>query len=314
LGFDHASVFDLGIHSSQPCESCHAGPSGSQVDCESCHQKPAQHLTGADASCYLCHTSAAWKPAAYPHVGVKSLGAHTDGFLCGSCHESQDLRAASVRCQPCHDRPTSHPQTGVGECVLCHQPGAWKPAKYDHKTFVSLGKHSAAVCGACHTDGIAFAAQVQCALCHTTPEGHTPGITDGCQKCHSPGYWKPATVPHYGFTLTGRHVTVQCADCHADGVFAGRSESCSSCHKKPAGHVAGVPETCDACRRPTITPSSRWLVSTFRSHAPRATPMVGMPVGQRTAPPATALRLGTCRASAAPANAAMHRPAGSRST
>ncbi len=247
LVFNHASVFALGSHDVLPCESCHAGATGSQADCESCHQRPAQHVAGADSSCYLCHASSGWKPAAYPHAGGKSLGAHTDGFVCGACHESRDLRAASARCQPCHDRPAVHPPVGPGDCARCHEPNGWKPADYQHKAFVSLGKHTGAVCAVCHTDGTFTGSTVPCQVCHTTPAGHAPGITEGCQRCHQPGSFRPAQVQHAGFPLTGKHVAVGCTQCHADAVYAGRPENCSSCHSKPAGHLAGAPQTCETC-------------------------------------------------------------------
>ena len=51
---------------------------------------------------------------------------------------------------------------------------------------------------------------------------------------------------HEFFPLTGKHASLQCQDCHSQGVFAGTPAQCSACHTKdaPPNHYQAE---CDAC-------------------------------------------------------------------
>lgn len=63
------------------------------------------------------------------------------------------------------------------------------------------------------------------------------------------------------FPLLGAHADLECAACHADGRYTGRSSECLACHAvaRPVEHYPG---DCAACH----TPEGGWTVSIF-SHA-----------------------------------------------
>jgi hypothetical protein len=88
-----------------------------------------------------------------------------------------------------------------------------------------------------------------------------------CASCHSTSTWEGASFDHAGtsFPLTGAHVAATCASCHGDGVYAGKSPECSSCHMTdytsadPDHQAAGFPaSTCATCHT-----TSTWSGATF---------------------------------------------------
>ena len=95
MRLDHADV--LGA-----CASCHNGTRAPG--------KATLHpLSGAD--CDRCHTTSAWKPAAFDHAAVLA-GA------CATCHNA--LQAPG--------RPAGHVASMLS-CDTCHHVLGWKPTK-----------------------------------------------------------------------------------------------------------------------------------------------------------------------------------------
>ena len=70
---------------------------------------------------------------------------------------------------------------------------------------------------------------------------------------------------HAFYPLTGAHALLQCQNCHAEGVYAGTPNLCSTCHAavRPAGHYSGE---CSLCHGPDA-----WLPATFNHQAVGAT-------------------------------------------
>jgi nitrate/TMAO reductase-like tetraheme cytochrome c subunit len=72
-----------------------------------------------------------------------------------------------------------------------------------------------------------------CTGCHK--DIHRGQFADACAQCHTPESWNNTaqmTVRHAQtrFPLTGVHSHVDCQACHAQGLYAGLSTECSSCH------------------------------------------------------------------------------------
>ncbi|HYA50654.1 MAG TPA: hypothetical protein VEG33_05745, partial [Streptosporangiaceae bacterium] len=60
------------------------------------------------------------------------------------------------------------------------------------------------------------------------------------------------------FPLTGAHKIAACQQCHADGIYAGKSINCVSCHQQdynattnPGHQAAGFPTDCSVCHTTT---------------------------------------------------------------
>jgi hypothetical protein len=61
--------------------------------------------------------------------------------------------------------------------------------------------------------------------------------------------WKQVTFDHSkaAFALTGKHLHVDCAKCHANNVFQGTPTQCAACHPEPDLHKGLLGTDCAAC-------------------------------------------------------------------
>ncbi len=144
------------------------------------------------------------------------------------------------------------------------------------------GAHSTiATCVSCHK-GNYSSAPTTCAGCHQaaynmaeSPDHSSAGIPTLCNTCHNSVAWIPSTFIHTttGFSLTGKHLSLQCTSCHV-GTVSGSSPLCYSCHQAKfttaANHVAqSYPTTCEVCHNTTD-----WTQSTF-NHQTSSFPLTG---------------------------------------
>lgn len=130
--FDHSlSRFPLtGAHQTIACEDCHTGATfaGLSTACASCHADPAYHFGLFGYSCEACHSTWAWRPAAYngPHGFPYNHGGA--GSTCATCHPSA---LTAYTCYGCHEHnqariQSEHREEGIGNlnnCIRCHPSG-----------------------------------------------------------------------------------------------------------------------------------------------------------------------------------------------
>jgi hypothetical protein len=211
---------------------------------------------------------------------------------CTQCHEA-GRRVSAPRCLSCHkpvaDRIAA--RTGVhravtGACDTCHVEHAGADADlrrldraaFDHKAetgFPLDGRHApiAKNCAACHKQRTFLDARPACASCHTDVHKGALGPPSACVSCHTTAVAFKATRDTFDhakarFALTGAHLQVACAKCHAGGVFRGLSfESCASCHQTPHRKVLGA--ACATCHT-----TAQWMTRTV-DHAKTKFPLVG---------------------------------------
>jgi hypothetical protein len=169
-----------------------------------------------------------------------------------------------------YDRATvpDHGQAGFPlDCTTCHTNGPveWLGAHFDHDAtpFPLTGAHIAPTCTTCHVDGIWRGTASTCVACHqpafdqtTNPSHPAARFPTDCTACHTTTGWPGAGYDHSitQFPLTGAHRAVTCRDCHADGVFQGKSAACLSCHQAdydrttlPNHRASGFPPDCTQC-------------------------------------------------------------------
>lgn len=155
------------------------------------------------------------------------------------------------------------------ECSSCHTQEAWRPAReplsFDHARgtgFELSGRHAEALCRSCHL-GWNFAepelAGDDCAACHV--DVHLGNLSTDCTYCHTTESFQdvPGFDVHLAtsFPLTGAHLQVSCAACHADDVggrFTTLDPECVACHRTDyegaasIDHAAsGFSTDCTAC-------------------------------------------------------------------
>jgi len=274
--------------SSQECSRCHSDHNGEDFPLIKWDIKTFDHkqtgyvLEGKHAglACNRCHTPAHISPQDRQVIRIKDLTRTYLGIpeACATCHQDPHKGRLGQTCQSCHNFED------------------WKSvtvAKFDHsKTQYPLtGLHAEVQCAKCHTlgpdnqpryTGIAFS---QCSDCHKDP--HHGTFTQTCQSCHNTNGWKKVSVAVISerfdhsktkFPLLGKHISVDCGQCHANGDFKKpvAFAQCVACHKPDPhnGQFAKRPggSECASCH--TV---NGWKPSTFtvKEHATSAYPLQG---------------------------------------
>lgn len=297
--FDHNQTgFALsGAHSVTDCASCHTNGvfAGTPNDCYACHQQdyenaksPNHAIAGFDTNCETCHTNGVWEPSTFDHnqTGFALTGAHTTTD-CSGCHVDGVFEGTPKECYLCHQTdyenavsPNHLAAQFDTDCLTCHTDAAWSPSTFDHNQtgFELVGAHQNTDCASCHSNGVFEGTPTDCFTCHQLDYEQTKNpnhvlaqFSSQCLDCHTQTAWEPALFDHNQtrFALTGRHSSVSCESCHANGVFANTSMDCFSCHQsdfqqaRDPNHVsARFPETCEQCHN-----TSRWEPADF-NHRP----------------------------------------------
>ncbi len=262
--------------SGSKCLTCHAEIK-KQIDA-----KHGFHFENSRSTCISCHREHLGKDSKitrfeeteFDHAksGFPLTGKHAS-IRCEQCHTEKYIRSAEVqrglsafphktylgldrRCMSCHaDR---HRGSVSVDCQTCHNANTWSLAGFDHsKTkFALAGKHAAVECVGCHegarkkgsTDPILFGARpfADCTPCHASPHGQK-FADKSCRSCHSVGGWSFVRSFNHSqtqFPLTGKHVSIPCAKCHAQMEskkgplvnFATKEfRDCQPCHPSPHG-------------------------------------------------------------------------------
>jgi hypothetical protein len=296
---EHFNRFPLvGAHAVLECDSCHKSAAvgqfrGLSTDCYSCHRQSYQtavpdHVAGKfSTTCMICHTNMdTWLGATFDHLkmtGFALTGAHAH-LDCISCHVGGKYQGTPADCAGCHLKDfnvtnnPNHAQAGFPQsCQTCHSTTAWSPATFDHSRFTKFpltGAHSSVACASCHVGGKFAGTPTACYSCHvtdynktTSPNHLTAKFPQDCSTCHTTVSWGGATFDHSttGFTLTGAHVALTCANCHVNNNYSLTDASCSSCHTpdyngttSPPHRAAGLPLTCQTCHS-----TVNWSGATF---------------------------------------------------
>jgi hypothetical protein len=285
----HTSPWDP-ASMAERCLDCHTAIAADLADSTTLHG--ALQAQRADMDCRQCHTEHRG-PAAnltfvamdtFPHDAVGySLAAHAlraDGspFDCQDCHTESLARFDVLTCDDCHrqDDPAfmqMHVADFGTDCLACHDGlDSYARDTFDHSrlAFPLTGRHVEVSCGGCHA-GARAAADLQatptdCAACHLEDDAHDGQFGLDCAACHVTTDWRDATFDHSltAFPLTGRHETVECAQCHTDRVFAGTPTDCVACHDDPAFHAGAFGVACTDCHTTAAWQPARFdLAHTF---------------------------------------------------
>lgn len=230
--------------------------------------------------CSACHTTAGWRSVRerldFDHdrqTRFALTGRHADAS-CSGCHlklRFDQPRLAARECASCH--LDVHQGRLSADCASCHNTQSFREAasieQHARTRFPLTGAHIQISCESCHKDdrgGAWTALDTDCWSCHRgnyaaakTVDHEGAGMAHDCTTCHGTAAWQTATFDHAtvarGFTLDGRHATMQCAACHGgpggslkwtpSGVT-----DCVACHRgdydrEHAG--TGYPANCERC-------------------------------------------------------------------
>jgi hypothetical protein len=271
------------------CADCH-GQSLTHFDvaaCADCHRGlddayTQTHIETFGADCLACHDGIDTYGRLFDHDGLAfPLQGRHASTGCAGCHEGArsvaDLQSAPQDCFSCHAEDDAHDGQFGQDCAACHTPEGWEAATFDHAqtAFALLGKHVAVDCGDCHVDGVYQGTPQDCVSCHLEDDAHEGQFGQDCAECHTPEDWKEATFDHAqtAFPLLGEHVTVECGDCHLEGVYRGTPLDCFSCHADDDAHEGQFGQDCAGCHTP-----EDWKAATF-DHTQTAFPLTGAHIG-----------------------------------
>jgi hypothetical protein len=293
--FDHNKTsFPLrGMHEGVACTQCHTKMVFTNVGtrCADCHADIHRRQFGAN--CEQCHNVKGW------NVGIQQVKQHENRFPlvgahaaldCESCHKGAatgQFLGLSTQCYSCHAtdyQKTSSPAHAAAgfstTCEQCHSSmDNWSGVNFDHLKntgFSLVGAHATLQCSQCHINNQFKGTPATCVGCHmkdfqgTTHPNHVKsGFPQTCQQCHTTTAWIPATFDHntVGFSLTGAHATVPCAQCHVNNNYnlTSANTACVNCHLKdfqatnnPNHTKQGFAQTCQTCHSTTA-----WTPATF---------------------------------------------------
>lgn len=199
-----------------------------ESECERCH---APLVTTQADLCVRCHTTVLEQVASQSgtHSNLSNIQE------CRSCHpdhEGRDFDPTSAA-YALYDHSLS------GFSLIWHQ------VDYD-KTPMS--------CLDCHSSGNGFDLNAEsCVNCHAGYDQgfmaeHVQDFGDDCLACHD-GSGEITNFDHSTtlFPLDGRHLQVQCADCHVGGEFSEVSFECVDCHVEPDLHFGLFSTNCAVC-------------------------------------------------------------------
>ncbi|MAG31274.1 MAG: cytochrome C [Deltaproteobacteria bacterium] len=202
---------------------------------------------------------------------------------CTSCHQAFEGDAQRALCLTCHEKVSDDlsgdvgfhgrsPLASTGQCRSCHPDHLGREADimgvseatFDHAQtdFALVGRHSTAACAECHREGQKRReAPVNCVDCHgEEDDAHDGALTTQCGDCHEPFDWHSTRFNHDDtkYPLTGAHVEVSCAGCHAGQRYEGTATDCLSCHAIDDAHAGRFGTDCAECHE-----TARWVQKDF---------------------------------------------------
>ncbi len=228
------------------------------TDCAECHPAPWSGVSLSDR-CLACHTDVEQDPKNFHAI----MFAHGQPSACQNCH-------------------TEHRGAGA-TLTLVMDANIFSHARlgYSLQAHAKMADGTPFQCTGCHTNGYAGAFdQAVCASCHSTLDaafmaGHAQAFGLDCLACHDgvDSYGRAFDHTRVAFSLTGKHKTVPCAQCHSGARnladLKATAQACNACHAKDDAHQGGLGQDCGHCHTP-----DGWKLATI-DHSQTAFPLIG---------------------------------------
>lgn len=210
----------------------------------------------------------------HKETGFVLTGKHA-AINCADCHNQRNIYDAKVKerkntylgldqsCASCHE---DYHQASLGSgCQSCHNTIAFKPAplfNHNNAKFKLTGAHIKVNCIKCHIfekkNGKNFTkfkglSYQNCTPCHN--DIHAGKFGTNCKKCHSDESFKNIITSKFNhsltnFPLTGRHINIECSDCHKNGMGVKlKYGRCSDCHMDYHKGVFNTAENIPDCSK-----------------------------------------------------------------
>jgi predicted CXXCH cytochrome family protein len=266
------------------------------MECYACHQSdyngaddPNHVQNSFDHDCTQCHSTSVWVPSTFNHSNTQFplTGRHLE-LQCNECHDAG--YQIPFDCWSCHEADyhgaEDHDANNFPhDCTQCHNTNDWGEGGFNHNNtlFPLTGAHLTIQCIDCHAGGYQDI-PTACYSCHDQdysgvddPDHVIDNFSQDCTQCHTTTAWLPANYDHNlsQFPLTGAHVGVPCASCHATG-FDNTAMECFGCHQDdfnsvpdPNHVVNGFDHVCTQCHT-----TAGWTPATY-DHSGTQFPLTG---------------------------------------
>lgn len=223
------------------------GPDGKRKEtCLTCHKMEGSIRVGAEGVKSIHGFRGTW-PLDKGHLKVD----------CVKCHVNDEYKDTPTECGVrCHD-DSLHLGALGDECSKCHQPGIWQAVRFDHTDDTDwplLGLHNRVPeCVQCHPNRKFAKTPTNCSAvgCHAKDDVHKKRLGSKCENCHlETGENIFDHNAQSDYKLTGKHLTVRCADCHPSITFKPRPTDCfggGACHPEPKVHKGQFGTNCATC-------------------------------------------------------------------
>jgi len=259
--FDHGRTdFALtGAHVAADCGACHERGRKfreARRGCIDCHRADEPHAGKLGTDCGACHETATWARARFDHGKTHfPLRDRHATATCTACHAGNRFAGTPVQCVACHAPDDVHRGARGPDCASCHGTAGWKTTKFDHAKetgFALAGAHAQVDCKVCHTTpNLKDPLPRDCAGCHRKADPHANRFGDACEKCHGTSAWKPSTFDHTRdgrLELVGRHAKLGCHACHTAVVAQQKlGTECHACHRTNDVHSGKLGTDCARC-------------------------------------------------------------------
>ena len=264
--FDHGKTkFPLrGKHKDVECKDCHDDPAfkGAPMQCYACHKKDDDkkgHKGKFGQKCETCHTEKNWTEMRFDHdrdTKYPLRGKHRLA-KCEACHTGflykEKLKTDCYACHKKDDDTKGHKGRYGGKCETCHVEKDWRVIVFDHNRdtkYPLRGKHVKVRCDDCHT-GDLYKQKLRndCFACHEKDDKHEGQEGKKCETCHNETSWTTTRFDHglTRFPLLGKHVKVECKECHPKPTFKDAKTECVACHRKDDKHKKRLGVQCELC-------------------------------------------------------------------
>ncbi|RMG88646.1 MAG: cytochrome c family protein [Bacteroidetes bacterium] len=218
---------------------------------------------------------------------------------CTQCHEL-GAKISEAKCLECHKPLKERIDRNKGfhvsrevkgkACTTCHSEHhgrKFEMIRFDEDSFDHnltgyelTGEHAKVDCRKCHTPDFIDDRELrknpntflglsqECKACHEDVHQNTLSTND-CKKCHTTESFSPATKFDHDktdFALRGKHIDVDCIDCHAKETRNGKEfqrfagidfKNCNSCHDDV--HESNLGTNCKQCHNEQSFTSSSGL-------------------------------------------------------
>ncbi len=192
---------------------------------------------------------------------------------CKKCHSPFAKEEQNRLCLDCHKEVRADVNQKEGfhgkmrdiktrQCKTCHTDHKGRNFKivlldestfnHDQTDFPLKASHRFVPCGACHKPKKKHReAPAKCYDCHKQDEPHKGKLGKKCEICHSEVKWTDFLFDHSktDFPLKGKHIGVNCQDCHVNERYKGIPVKCYACHRSDDKHKGQYGRKCDNCHR-----------------------------------------------------------------